>query len=145
MITFLPFPEYSRSARLLDRARLGRQRVECMTIVDALNGYEPSWSLHPAVLMWEGYVPALLRYWRHIIEEWIARGYQDSVHVQLADREQRYGVVGDDPWWIGDPRLHRSHRSNLARKDPAFYGRYGWSDEGLAYWWPAPKEQINVQ
>jgi hypothetical protein len=41
------------------------------------------------------------------------------------------------PWW-GDERLHASHRSNLLRKDPAHYGRFGWAEPpDLPYFWPA--------
>jgi len=31
--TFLPYPEFDRSAAVLDRARLGKQRVEVLQIL----------------------------------------------------------------------------------------------------------------
>lgn len=81
MQTFLPFPSFSESASVLDDKRLGKQRVECKQILQALQrgkytckhcGYcDPgpcpdrcsvnvvhswrltAWKNHPAVKMWE--------------------------------------------------------------------------------------------
>jgi hypothetical protein len=40
------------------------------------------------------------------------------------------------PWW-GDPAFHASHRSNLLRKDPVWYGQFGWAEPpDLPYVWP---------
>ena len=34
-------------------------------------------------------------------------------------------------------KIHASHRSNLLRKDPEFYGKYGWTEpDNLEYIWP---------
>jgi hypothetical protein len=41
------------------------------------------------------------------------------------------------PWWLGDNRLHSSHRSNLLRKMPDYYVQFKWTDDPAApYWWP---------
>ena len=37
MQTFLPFPDFVASARSLDRLRLGKQRVETLQILNALD------------------------------------------------------------------------------------------------------------
>ena len=40
------------------------------------------------------------------------------------------------PDWVGDERLHKSHRSNLLRKDQEFYGQYDWNEPiDLEYYW----------
>ena len=45
------------------------------------------------------------------------------------------------PPWLGNEALHASHRSNLLRKDPGFYGRYGWTEPAdLPYVWPVRQE-----
>ena len=36
MQTFLPYPSFEQSARVLDNRRLGKQRVECLQILQAL-------------------------------------------------------------------------------------------------------------
>jgi hypothetical protein len=41
------------------------------------------------------------------------------------------------PAWIGDDRVHASHRSNLLRKNPAYYAAHGWTEpDNIEYYWP---------
>jgi hypothetical protein len=41
------------------------------------------------------------------------------------------------PPWLGDNTFHASHKSNLLRKDPVWYGQFGWSEPtDLPYVWP---------
>lgn len=51
--------------------------------------------------------------------------------------QERLARVAGLPPWLGDPVFHRSHRSSLIRKDPAFY-RPLWPDDpdDLDYVWP---------
>jgi hypothetical protein len=49
MQTFLPFPSFERSADVLDSPRLGKQRVETLQVLRALELPEYGWSSHPAV------------------------------------------------------------------------------------------------
>ncbi len=83
--------------------------------------------------MWRGYEGALVRYGIAVCDEWIARGFNDSVRQKLIDRE-----IPDsgNPPWIGDERVHESHRSSLLRKDPEFYGRLGWTPVHEENYWP---------
>jgi len=52
MQTFLPYQNYSRCAEVLDNKRLGKQRVECLQILNALLDASKGWKQHPAVKMW---------------------------------------------------------------------------------------------
>ena len=54
MQTFLPVADFAESARLLDSPRLGKQRVETLQILRALELPDYGWANHPAVLMWRG-------------------------------------------------------------------------------------------
>ena len=47
--------------------------------------------------------------------------------------------AGALPGWLGEEDFHRSHRSSLLRKDPAFYGAV-FTDvpDDLPYVWPEP-------
>jgi hypothetical protein len=144
--TFLPYPDFAATARVLDRQRLGKQRVEAWQILRTLTGVTQSWRNHPAVLMWAGYEEALSAYGRAICREWrIGRGYKDTMY----DRFPQPGPDPVMPWWLGDPAFHAAHRSNLLRKAPDWYGQFGWSEpDDLPYEWPtrqpaltaAPKE-----
>lgn len=123
--TFLPYPDYAQSAAVLDRQRLGKQRVECLQIFNALTVPGYGWGSHPAVRMWRGYEHELVRYTQAMCDEWTKRGYRDSVREKIGRRLlEVQGDIGGDrgaPPWLGRGDLHRSHRSNLVRKDPEWY------------------------
>jgi hypothetical protein len=129
--TFLPYPDFLRTARVLDNRRLGRQRVEAYQILRTLAGMTRGWVNHPAVLMWRGYETALSVYMNVMIEEWERRGFVNNMY--------RITVLEhyDLPPWFGNVDFHSSHRSNLLRKEPEYYRKF-WPDEdsGLPYVWP---------
>jgi hypothetical protein len=85
MQTFLPSPSFEMSALALDKARLGKQRVEAYQILRALEGKSKGWTNHPATKMWRGYERALRQYLRIMIFEWMARGYKYVAGAAAAD------------------------------------------------------------
>lgn len=131
MQTFLPYASFAKSARVLDPRRLGKQRVEAMQILKALDRKEGGWVNHPAVRMWRGYEAALRQYQRAMIVEWMIRGYVNNMEIP------RFVPLGNIllPWWLGDPAFHASHRANLRRKDPEWYARFD-EDPDMPYHWP---------
>lgn len=145
MQTFLPYPDFAECARVLDRQRLGKQRVETMQIMKALTTGD-GWVNHPATRMWDGYRPALMRYQIAICTEWTDRGYRDTclekTALVLNRRAPEIALTASIdnnvvPPWLGDPDFHASHRSNLLRKAPDHYRAF-WPDEpdDLEYVWP---------
>jgi hypothetical protein len=134
MQTFLPYPDFAESALVLDRARLGKQRVETWQIVQSLTRQDYGWKNHPAVKMWRGHVPALALYGQAMCEEWLSRGYKDSLLNRFKEIADPKAAL---PTWIGTEDLHASHRANLLRKMPDWYARWGWTESpSLPYWWP---------
>ena len=141
MQTFLPYEDFAASARVLDSARLGKQRLESLQALRALVLPVYGWSNHPVARMWRGYVPALTRYTLDVIDEWTARGNQDAIRPQVLEfapdvaRATLASVAV--PSWLGDPAFHDSHRSNLVRKVPELY-RPLFPDvpDDLPYLWP---------
>lgn len=140
MQTFLPYPSFEESARCLDSRRLGKQRVEaCQILQTLMNMSRRGWRSHPAVKMWSGYEEALALYRDVMIHEWIRRGYKNTMTTIFTTTD-----VPDIklPPWIGDDRLHASHRSNLLRKDTGFYMIYGWEEpDNLPYFWPSKEKE----
>lgn len=120
MQTFLPYPDYYKTVRCLDWRRLGKQRVEAHQILKT-NLHGSRWKNHPAVLMWKGYEEALKKYMNCCIQEWIDRGYNNTMEIYPVGK-----IVL--PLWFGDDRFHSSHRSNLLRKHPDWYGKFGWQE-----------------
>jgi hypothetical protein len=149
--TFLPYPSFEQSARVLDTKRLGKQRVECIQVVRGLVRPDYAWRHHPAVLMWKGFEEALARYAYTCCEVWGERGFADTCAGTIAADLAPHGVrtvrsqaeldaAGALPPWLGHEDFHRSHRSSLVRKDPAYY-RPLFPDvpDDLEYVWPVRK------
>ena len=148
MQTFLPYADFAASARVLDPKRLGKQRVETIQVVRALTREKYGWRHHPAVLMWRGCEEALGCYGMAIVDAWTELGFADTCGATLrADlaaagiceirSQAELAAVGALPRWLGDEAIHRSHRSALVRKDPAYY-RALFLDvpDDLEYVWP---------
>lgn len=163
MQTFLPYPDFAESARVLDRQRLGKQRVEAYQLIKTLLDGPDSklgWKRHPACRMWQGHGMALLAYTIVICDEWTSRGYKDTVREKsIAAVAEALGMdpqgveanattdvlthmelgaqYGGMPEWLGRPDFHASHRSNLLRKAPEHYSQFGWTETpDLEYVWP---------
>lgn len=97
MQTFLPLPpkrldtpvrysadavitwSYEDTFKLLDRQRLGKQRVEALQIYQSLTGSGTVWANHPISKMWKDNKIGLLKYGLECCLEWKGRGYTDNI------------------------------------------------------------------
>ena len=149
MQTFLPYPDFARSAAVLDIRRLGKQRVEAIQVLRGLTVPGYGWRHPPAVRMWTGSEEALVRYGLEVCREWSAAGRRDtcaatlvadftaSVHAGRVRTQQELARAGDLPPWLGVEAFHRSHRAALVRKDPGYYSaRFPGAPDALPYVWP---------
>ncbi len=141
MQTFLPYPSFVDSARALDPKRLGKQRVETFQLLRALTVPGHGWRNHPAAKMWDGYLPALVSYGLVMTDEWIRLGRNDTVREKIRVFAPEVDGVAQSslelPPWVGDEEFHLAHRSNLLRKDAAFYTpAFGDVPDDLPYVWP---------
>lgn len=136
MQTFLPIADFHETAQILDYRRLGKQRVETLQILNALKNGN-GWSNHPAVKMWRGYEVALIAYGCIICYEWRKRSYQDTCFGKICGHLQHFDGDLIFPTWFGDEQFHLSHKSNLIRKFPEYYGPL-WPEvpNDLPYCWP---------
>ena len=153
MQTFLPVADFDESARLLDSPRLGKQRVETLQVLRALELPDYGWVSHPVVRMWRGRTAALVVYGRAMVREWRARGFADTTDTLIAEFAPELAEASQDdlaaagllPTWIGNEEIHRSHRSNLLAKDAGFYRaafaeRFPGEPDDLPYVWPEPDD-----
>jgi len=127
MQIFLPYPDFRESLRVLDNKRLGKQRVETYQIISAITRRPKldgtpykGWLNHPCTIMWKDYVEALKVYMNISIEEWIGRGFKNTMEIETIPKSFTY------PPFIGNDRFHSSHIANLLKKEPEFYNKYGW-------------------
>lgn len=149
MQTFLPYPGFTDSARVLDARRLGKQRVETIQVLRALTVPGYGWRHHPAAAMWAGYEEALVRYGLEICTLWCEMGRADTCATTMVDDLTRavglpsvrsqvdLAEGGEIPPWLGEKAFHLSHMAALVRKDPEHYRRF-FPDvpDNLPYVWP---------
>jgi hypothetical protein len=149
MQTFLPVADFTESARLLDNPRLGKQRVECLQVLRALELPDYGWANHPVVTMWRGHTAGLVVYSLAMVRVWRERGFADTTEALIAEfapdaaamTQAEAAAAGLLPSWVGDEALHLSHRSNLLAKDPGFYrARFPGDPDDLPYVWPGPDD-----
>jgi hypothetical protein len=145
MQTFLPVADFAESARLLDSPRLGKQRVETLQVLRALELPDYGWANHPVVTMWRGRTAGLVVYGLATVRAWRERGFADSTETQIAEfapaaaglTQEEAAAQGLLPSWVGNPEIHLSHRSNLLAKDPEYYRPLFPEDpDNLPYVWP---------
>ena len=141
MQTFLPYPDFQQSTRVLDNKRLGKQRVEAMQILQTLTSDAKAWRNHPAVKMWAGYEPALAEYCLHCCLTWLERGFNDSIIAKVLPYYQNDSHPIAYPPWLGDEAFHTSHQSNLLRKDAEHYNQFFSVPDDLPYIWPTKEER----
>ena len=153
MQTFLPVADFAESARLLDSPRLGKQRVETLQVLRALELPDYGWASHPVVRMWRGRTPGLVAYGLAMVRVWRERGFADTTETLIGEfapevvgvPQAELAAAGLLPSWVGDEGLHLSHRSNLMAKDPDFYRPrftelFGPEPDDLPYVWPEPDD-----
>jgi hypothetical protein len=142
MQTFLPFHDFKKTAKVLDRLRLGKQRVECLQIFNTILNNKKGWANHPAVSMWRGYEGALWDYSSIIIDEWTSRGYKDTCAGKILNLSQDKfkefpGLNSHDVPKYMDEKFHSTHRAALLFKNLPWYGQFGWTETPqINYWWP---------
>jgi hypothetical protein len=168
MNTFLPYADFMESAKVIDKKRCWKQVVEAKQIINiletkanlglAINDYVKAedalskvitWSNHPAVKMWEGYIEALKHYYNIFLStcltehkintklEFISCKYSTPEATIL--HVHQYWTKNEKPWWLGNEDFHRAMRSRLIEKDREFYLPLFPNDEGFnggKYFWP---------
>ena len=100
-------------ASLTRPCALGHGGHICALLANVAEGR--GWRNHPATRAWEGHADALARYANACIDEWVSRGFRNTMQ-RLPTSE-----AAPMPWWFGFAPLHFSHRASLLRKDPAHY------------------------
>lgn len=149
--TWLPVPSFSETATILSDHHLYKARTDTYKILEASLGIEKRWLNHPAVVMWKGCEFQLVAYGLSVCAEWKVRHGSDSLEDRITHLlldAMGAGVMSPQensgtPWWLGVDGFHMSHRSNLVREDPKYYGKY-WPKltPELPLVWPQYKEPV---
>lgn len=112
MNTFLPFPTFADSARVLDNKRLNKQIVEAYQLIQG------QWPNHPCSKMWSKNIECLKLYFNFCLQEWkIVRGKNHKFDFMICDK-------WEFPTWINEPLVFFTHKVNLLRKDFFWYSQH---------------------
>ena len=153
MQTFLPYADFAKSAKVLDKKRCWKQVVEAYQIINILETANttvqkenesciitvrkvPGWYHHPAVQMWKSYVPVLKVYYNEFLK--VCKEIH-KINTKLEYFPKRDGGTPFYPFWYGNEDFHRAMRSRLIEKDRDFYLPLFHNDEGFndgKYFWP---------
>lgn len=146
MQTFLPLPNFKKTSKVLDNARLNKQITEAWEIYNVLKypiEYQ-GWHKHPAVKMWVGRPATLLVYGIWCWNEWINRCQAGLIHrgnplhksgLQMYNELQKEYSNCRKPYpvWFGDYDFHSCHRAVLLGKKYDWYKQFGWKEEPAVY------------
>ena len=145
VVTFLPYSDFEKCAKVLDNKRLMKQRVEAYQMIRCLQGITKGYKNHPAVVMWRGHVETLKLYFNCMIVEVYKRGYKNNIPFYKIDRKKI-----TCPWWLGYSTFHNSHKARLLQKNKEWYSKkFTVKKEYLSrgYIWPSKlseKQQENI-
>jgi hypothetical protein len=146
----VPFEGFSDSAAVLDNKRLNKQLLEGRQIYNILSSGRTSgaWVNHPAVKMWRNHENSLFQYLLAMRIECDLRGIATQKNwdaiTEMHNNNWHRGDTVIHPAWLGDERVHLSHRQNLYKKSPDYYAEFS-RDNALAkcsccdscnYFWP---------
>jgi hypothetical protein len=130
MQTFLPYKDFTKSAKALDSKRLNKQILEGYQILKVLGNPDPraAWRNHPAVKMWRGSEHTLLEYVLTMADEATARGIKTDknlANIEALIMSDAYLWGTEEPNWFNNDSIMRkvttTHKANLYRKDPEYY------------------------
>lgn len=146
MQTFLVKKSYHESLKLMDNNRLVNQFEEAMHLLRVNFGLTDGYASHPAGKMWRGYEHALISYADYCLHERPRRFGNPRQKADGVSASTRLAELRGSQWplpafeyppWRHDLDFYRSHRSNLIRKDPGFYGPlFPNTPRLMPYLWP---------
>jgi len=144
MITFLPYPDFAKTAHVLDSYRLNKQMADVAAIIDLLHGEvtDSTEYRHSVVQSWNGFEVQLIQYGITLCEEWASRGF-DSLRImekflwQMGCASSTTYTM-DLPPWFGKKEFHLFHRSLLISMDYNHYSLFFDADTPpvLPFLWP---------
>ncbi len=144
MITFLPYPDFEKCAKVIDNKRLWKQILEANQLIKLIKNkkIKSGWRKSPCYKMWAKY-PALLIWYRdHFVKEWLNRRLEKPLPiVDISLTEHFLTDLKDWPKWLKDIKEARklcySHRAALLAKNPEWYSLFKWKEKAkIEYYWP---------
>lgn len=140
-MTLLPFPNFKKTAAALDDDTLSKQRCDILRLLHHLVGKDAYGTAPPPAslcAMWRGNEYWLAMFGLACCSEWRQRGKADSILNVFRVFVSAAPEV-PPPHWLGDKKLHDSHKSALIRRNNRYYRmRFRWETipDNIPIYWP---------
>lgn len=142
---FLPYADYEKSIRVLDKKRLTKQLVECIQLLAVIVHKKKGYANHPVTKIWRPYVGALVHY-AHICCLVIRDKYPayslEKMEARLTSGE--FGAASQEEKPVFSDAFHDSHKSSLWHKDPEEYHMFEEHSHINCYAWPVPVKRVTI-
>ena len=124
--TFLPYPNFKKTARVLDNKRLNSTINEgyeayCYNLGNPSNRPLRHPHGHCVNRLWKGYEHTLRRYLTTLKKEAISRGLKPMNTEWFISLEPEHNK---QPPWLGINIFHTLYKRHLLYKDPLYYTKY---------------------
>lgn len=144
-MSFLDTMEDFETPLLAQVAQESHDLIHAMLLGQKLEGF-PDAEKHPVFRMWVGSEVALGAYSAAAGVELNRRGIGNGLHLQvnqiIAQLRRNEDAPFEQPPWLFDTDVLRSHRSNMARRWPTEYGEtWQGTPELWPYLWPFPTDE----
>ena len=149
--TWLPYPDFRKSAECLDMPELALQRLNVLELMEYYHDIEQDSSLpesyqthdlddHSIVKMWNGFQLQLCEYGLVCCDEYSVRKSKPDPIYEAIRFHLECATTEDAPFrkpnWFGDPDFHMSHQAELLRLNPDYYASYFKVDTERELIWP---------
>lgn len=109
----MPFPDFLKSARCLDKRRQFKQVLETYQILNTIRGLSQGWKNHPCIKMWQNY-PDCLQYYYNIFYEYAVNHH--GIKIQKLPPPTLLPKYLIYPPWFDEPKFFYAMKANLCRK-----------------------------
>ena len=115
--------DFQKCAESLCNRRLIKQNLESTQLLDIMFDIptksgkpKTGWLNHPALIAWRNTPGALIAYTTYTVLESKKRGFKVDYYIQKLDDYKKFTTSLRNPVWLGDEKIHSSHRVRLLQK-----------------------------
>jgi hypothetical protein len=151
MQVFVPYSDLNHSIKALDSKRLRKQGLEASQLLDVIFSIptksgkpRKGWLKHPALLAWQNYPIELLNYLKMTRDEIKFRQFKtEYLDLKIDEILSLVEVINSSPLplntakpvWLGDEKIHSSHRARLLQKGVEEFYKYGDKAQTTIEWY----------
>ena len=146
MQVFLPYADFTKSAKCLDKKRLFKQTWECKQLLNAILRIKTGWRNHCITRTWESHAFLLYEFFKACTEECKERqmiGFADATEwMESLSLEQSHELLAgsnESTDFLSSDWYHLAYQSHLLAKNEEYYSQFNWEVEPKSGYWAKNK------